>query len=267
MGTVTITDGTLKVTNKLYTGATGFTVGESGELQLTADVVGLSINANGEAVYAADKDSKKSFNGIETNNGMIVVEGLTGEAKDVTTATDIAKQFGTSGGTSGLVDLTGLTIKGISVDSKNEIQYSKITDLQNSGLVIDALKNATVTEIKAGNTLRGEYGSAVLEAGQTALEVDKTLILNGTGNLVQAVKGEGKELAGVNIEDLETLITTGEGAVIGAVNGSSTASRGEVYVASGDLTVQGNVNASLDVAGKLTVNGDVNAAVINIGTK
>ncbi|WP_297609803.1 autotransporter domain-containing protein [uncultured Sutterella sp.] len=264
-GTVAITDGTLKVTNKLYTAdATNFTVGAEGELQLTADVVGLTIDANGAAVYAEDKDTKKSFKGIAANDGTIVIEGLTGEAKDVATATGIAQKFGTTAATSGLVDLTGLTIKGISVDSKNEIKYSTIEALQQSGLVIDALKNATVTDIGSGKTLRGEYGNAVLVAGQTALDVDKTLILNGTGNLVQAVKGEGKELAGVTLDADDTLVTTGEAAVIGAVTSSDLSNLGELYVASGDLTVQGNVTADLDVDGKLTVNGDVDAGTIYV---
>ncbi|KAB7651896.1 autotransporter domain-containing protein [Sutterella faecalis] len=262
-GTVAVNDGTLKVTDKLYTVAgQNFTVGDEGELLVSASVLGLTVKADNSYEFTAASDGKK-FNGVTTNDGSIVVEGVTGEVTSANLGT-LATTLGQTSSATGLLDLSGLTVKGVAA-TNNEIAYKTLTDNNlNGGVVLDYLKNVTVTGVNAN--LRGEFGKAVLEKATTAtLQVDNTLVLNGSGDLVQSVDAnDNKKLAGVTLGAGGFFVTTGEGAVIGAVTSSDSSNLGEVYVASGDLTVQGNVTADLDVDGKLTVNGDVDAGTIYV---
>ena len=168
--------------------------------------------------------------------------------------------FGTLG-SNAILDLSGLTVKGVAA-TNNEIAYKTLNDNNlNGGVVLDYLKNVTVTGVD--NNLRGEFGKAVLAAGQTSLTVDNTLVLTGSGDLVQSVDAnDNKKLAGVTLGQNGVFVTTGADAVVGAITAQTD---GELDVADGSLTVEGNVSvAEVYVDGGLTVNGDVTSATLNV---
>ena len=184
---------------------------------------------------------------------------MTGEV-DKTNLDTLVGMFGTLG-SNAILDLSGLTVKGVAA-TNNEIAYKTLNDNNlNGGVVLDYLKNVTVTGVD--NNLRGEFGKAVLAAGQTSLTVDNTLVLTGSGDLVQSVDAnDNKKLAGVTLGQNGVFVTTGADAVVGAITAQTD---GELDVADGSLTVEGNVSvAEVYVDGGLTVNGDVTSATLNV---
>ena len=106
---VAVNGGTLAVTDKLTTGATGaVTVGTGGTLTVTNTAIGLSVK-DGAAVW--DKEGETGheavwFNGLGTNAGKVVVTGLTGEITK-TALTDAS---------SGLAAKLGTSVPGCSED-------------------------------------------------------------------------------------------------------------------------------------------------------
>ena len=266
-GKVEVNGGVLTVTDKFYTATpANVKVGADGELYTTGTALGLKIDEKGVASFEQDATSKKSFGGLQ-NSGFVTVDA-TGNLAAASNLQTITDKF--SNGTDfGMIDLTGIKLDWIKAESDGAYTFNSVKDL--NGVLVDQLKTATVKDVNAG--LYGRYGNAILATGTTALAVDKTTVLTGTGNLVQVKDGTAYKLAGLDIK-------TGGEFIYDAAAENSQASVGAVtmadgtgfYVDNGQLTVEDDIGSSTASGGNvevgatagLLVNGDVYAASVDV---
>ena len=227
-GTVTVNGGTLTVTDSFTAGT--FTVENNGTLALTTKASGLDIakSTSTDAKYTA---------GAVINNGTITFTDAAGEFADLDAVKTVKDAIASSG--NGLIVFGDkVTIKADAI--KDVLKDGKVTATNAeklAGVELDQFKDATVTGVT--EPLSGSFGKVELATNETALEVTSGLKLNGTGDLV-TVKGQDDKvtLKGVSIGENGKLTTTGAGAVVGAIVGSSD-NFGALNVAAGDLTVKG----------------------------
>lgn len=211
-GKVTIEEGSLKVNNKLETKATSnLVVGVNGTLDLTAESIGLKAKADGSSETAA------GFKGV-SNSGTIKISGFDGQTLKTgfftgVTAGDAPKITGT-----GLIDFGNIAIEGVTADDDGYYDYSEVKNL--GGVVTDTFKQATFVVDEKEN-VRGSFGS--LRTAQDSINVDKMLVLNGSG-LLAVTTGTTETAADFTLEDDDVLRTTGNEAVIGNVTGTGTLS-------------------------------------------
>lgn len=217
-GVITIKEGSLKVNNKLETNKAGdLVVGVNGTLDLTAESIGLKAKADGSSETAA------GFKGV-SNSGTIKISGFDGQTLKTgfftgVTAGDAPKITGT-----GLIDFGNIAIEGVTADDDGYYDYSEVKNL--GGVVTDTFKQATFV-VDQNENVRGSFGS--LRTAQDSINVDKMLVLNGSGLL--AVKtGTTETAAAFALDEGDVLRTTGSEAVIGSVTG------GTLSVDSGSLS-------------------------------
>ena len=267
---VAVNGGTLAVTDKLTTGATGaVTVGAGGTLTVTNTAIGLSVK-DGAAVW--DKEGETGheavwFNGLGTNAGKVVVTGLTGEITQ-TALTDassgLAAKLGTSVGSSNsagaLLDLGALKIKEL-FGTDGTITAATAAGL--AGVVTDDTKGGVVSGV-TNESLIGEYKALKLKDGTGTYDVKGKLVLNNTGKVITydttGASATKDNLAKVTLAAAGDLTVTGDGAVLGEVTSGAAGSK--LTVASANATIEGNVNTSGTVTSQagsnVTINGDVN---------
>lgn len=221
-GTTTV-GGTLTVTDSFTAGK--FTVENNGTLVLTSKAAGLKI-----AVGTATNNNQL------TNNGTITFTDAAGEFASLDKVAAVKDAIALSG--NGLIVFGDkVTIKAEEVNKVLKDGKVKASDVAKlAGVELEQFKDATVTDVDAA--LSGSFGKVELAAGQTALTVDPSLKLNGTGDLVTVKKDKTVTLQGVNIGEYGKLTTTGAGAVVGAIAGNG-GKFGALNVAAGDLTVKG----------------------------
>ena len=266
---VAVNGGTLAVTDKLTTGATGaVTVGAGGTLTVTNTAIGLSVK-DGAAVW--DKEGETGheavwFNGLGTNAGKVVVTGLTGEITQ-TALTDassgLAAKLGTSVGSSNsagaLLDLGALKIKEL-FGTDGTITAATAASL--AGVVTDDTKGGVVSGV-TDQSLIGEYKALKLSDNTDTYDVKGKLVLNNTGKVITydttGASATKDNLAKVTLAAAGYLTVTGDGAVLGEV--TSGAADSKLTVASANATIEGNVNTSGSVTSQagsnVTINGDV----------
>ena len=204
--------GKLVIDTKLST-ATGstFEIKKGGTVETTAAALGLTVDTS-DTGYALDP----SFKSTITNNGELVLSGLTGTTKmeklgGIKTAIQ--------GNSTGLLNLGALTISDAVTDGK--VKFSDVTT-KLAGIASDALSQATVTGVtNDGFTNPGSYGKLETVANLDAAKVSgAALTLNGTGDLVTSVSGSTTTVKGITLASGGSLTTTGSangGAKIGAV--------------------------------------------------
>ena len=221
-GTTTV-GGTLTVTDSFTAGK--FTVENNGTLVLTSKAAGLKI-----AVGTATNNNQL------INNGTITFTDAAGEFASLDKVAAVKDAIAPSG--NGLIVFGDkVTIKAEEVNKVLKDGKVKASDIANlAGVELEQFKDATVTGVDAA--LSGSFGKVELAAGQTALTVESSLKLNGTGDLVTVTKDKTVTLQGVNIGEYGKLTTTGAGAVVGAIAGNG-GKFGALNVAAGDLTVKG----------------------------
>ena len=266
---VAVNGGTLAVTDKLTTGATGaVTVGAGGTLTVTNTAIGLSVK-DGAAVW--DKEGETGheavwFNGLGTNAGKVVVTGLTGEITQTAltdTSSGLAAKLGTSVGSSNsagaLLDLGALKIKEL-FETDGTITAATAAGL--AGVVTDDTKGGVVSGV-TNESLIGEYKALKLQDGTDTYDVKGKLVLNNTGKVITydttGASATKDNLAKVTLAAAGDLTVTGDGAVLGEV--TSGAADSKLTVASANATIEGNVNTSDSVTSQagsnVTINGDV----------
>ena len=218
-GTINVQNtGKLVIDTKLSTasGANGstFTIAKGGTVETTAAALGLKLDASGAATF----DSGSAYaSGSITNNGELVLSGLTGTTKMENLAGIKSKiQHADS---NGLLNLGALTISDAVTDGK--VKFSDVTT-KLAGIASDALSQATVTGVtNDGFTNPGSYGKLETAANVNAAKVSgAALTLNGTGDLVTSVSGSTTTVKGITLASGGSLTTTGSangGAKIGAV--------------------------------------------------
>ena len=157
-----------------------------------------------------------------------------------------------TGTSKGLIDIGATKIK----DVEEAIKDGKIAskDLV-AGVTNDTIKSVTVTNLAKAETKDAIYGAIDQGESKTAKPFainGVSLTLTGTGNLVYYTDTSANpnvaKLSAITFDATNsgTLVTTGEGAQVGAVGTS--AKTGKLYVKSGDLTANGNVTIlDLDV--------------------
>ena len=226
-GVITIKEGSLKVNNKLETNKAGdLVVGVNGTLDLTAESIGLKAKADGSSETAA------GFKGV-SNSGTIKISGFDGQTLKTgfftgVTAGDAPKITGT-----GLIDFGNIAIEGVTADDDGYYDYSEVKNL--GGVVTDTFKQATFV-VDQNENVRGSFGS--LRTAQDSINVDKMLVLNGSG-LLAVTTGTTETAAGFTLNDGDVLRTTGNGAVIGNVTGKTAddeTKTGTLCVESGSLS-------------------------------
>ena len=241
-----VNGGTLTISKSLTNASGTFSVDTDGELNVSAEAVGLKI-ASGNATLAS------GFAGL-SNNGIVNVTGIEAGDMAITEIAKLAQQFNGSG--TGLVSLANVGVSGLtSMVSGSEIAYDNIKNL--GGVELDQLQDLTVTGVSG--PLTGSYAAAKLSSGTaTNLMVSNTLKLNGTGKLVQTASGA---LAGATLDSGTRLVVTGTGAEIGALNGS-----GNMVVAeAASLDVQGQSKlGDLDISGTMTMGKDASGSAYDL---
>ena len=257
-GTVTVGDeGTLTVTTKLtaVSGASSAPITVDGTLSTKLSALGYVYQTSGSgSLTTVSGGATAGAGSVQLNNGGELV--ITDIGTDTLTKTEVTtlKSLTVSGST-GLVNVGSVNVKELTAALASGNGKIAVGDLI-TGVTNDQLADATVTGVTAdGITGGGNFKTLELASGTTTTAVvdNTTLKLNGTGDLVTYASGSGTALADVTIGVSGTLVTTGEGAVIGAVSNSGNGT--ELQVASGSLEVKGNVDvATLTVDGKLAVN-------------
>ncbi|WP_302016477.1 autotransporter domain-containing protein [Sutterella wadsworthensis] len=254
-GTATVNDGTLNVTTLQTVTGAAVSVND-GTLATSLTGLGLTYDATkGFTSVAAGTEGagKVAANTITLESGSLLDVDL-GSVTEVQTA-QLDKLTGLVATTStGLVDIGATKIKEV----EEAIKDGKIDSGSKAlvaGLTNDTIKSVTVTNLTKAETKDAIYGA--IDQGESSKAKTFTidgvsLTLTGTGNLVYYTDTS----ANPNVAKLSaitfgtnggTLVTTGEGAQVGAV-GTAAKKNGELYVKSGDLTANGDVNVKdLDV--------------------
>ena len=245
--------GKLVIDTKLST-ATGstFEIKKGGTVETTAAALGLKVDASG-----ATFDSGSTYENTITNNGELVLSGLTGTTKMEKLA---GIKTAIQGNSAGLLNLGALTISDAVTDGK--VKFSDVTT-KLAGIASDALSQATVTGVtNEGFTNPGSYGKLETTI-DSPVTVSAALTLNGTGDLVTFVSGSTTDVKGINLGTSGSLTTTGSangGAKIGAVL------KGVAADASGTTALTVADNGVLTVSQKgVTDNTLVNVDTLTIG--
>ncbi|MEI3355199.1 MAG: autotransporter domain-containing protein [Duodenibacillus massiliensis] len=245
--------GKLVIDTKLST-ATGstFEIKKGGTVETTAAALGLKVDASG-----ATFDSGSTYENTITNNGELVLSGLTGTTKMEKLA---GIKTAIQGNSAGLLNLGALTISDAVTDGK--VKFSDVTT-KLAGIASDALSQATVTGVtNDGFTNPGSYGKLETTI-DSPVTVSAALTLNGTGDLVTFVSGSTTAVKGINLGTSGSLTTTGSangGAKIGAVL------KGVATDASGTTALTVADNGVLTVSQKgVTDNTLVNVDTLTIG--
>ncbi|WP_337559862.1 hypothetical protein [Duodenibacillus massiliensis] len=245
--------GKLVIDTKLST-ATGstFEIKKGGTVETTAAALGLKVDASG-----ATFDSGSTYENTITNNGELVLSGLTGTTKMEKLA---GIKTAIQGSSAGLLNLGALTISDAVTDGK--VKFSDVTT-KLAGIASDALSQATVTGVtNDGFTNPGSYGKLETTI-DSPVTVSAALTLNGTGDLVTFVSGSTTAVKGINLGTSGSLTTTGSangGAKIGAVL------KGVAADASGTTALTVADNGVLTVSQKgVTDNTLVNVDTLTIG--
>ena len=245
--------GKLVIDTKLST-ATGstFEIKKGGTVETTAAALGLKVDASG-----ATFDSGFTYENTITNNGELVLSGLTGTTKMEKLA---GIKTAIQGNSAGLLNLGALTISDAVTDGK--VKFSDVTT-KLAGIASDALSQATVTGVtNDGFTNPGSYGKLETTI-DSPVTVSAALTLNGTGDLVTFVSGSTTAVKGINLGTSGSLTTTGSangGAKIGAVL------KGVAADASGTTALTVADNGVLTVSQKgVTDNTLVNVDTLTIG--
>ena len=238
-------DGKLVVTDKLSTTKNTASLAVSGELSTKLVALGYTIGSDGKlaAVTTGATAAEKS---IDVKNGGVFYVTDIG-AEKLTTA-EVKTLKGITTGTSGLVDFGSLAISDLKIDATNNT--IKVGDLI-AGVTTDTLKQVTVTEVTdAGISAGGSYGALQLADKTTSTKVagGTTLTLNNAGDLVTYTDATTKKAvaAKVEVQNNAELVTTGEGAKLGAVVKADQASDTSFTVAQGSTEVSDLKNASAD---------------------
>ena len=228
-----------KLTAESLNVASGATASIGNETTVKGDVKiegNTSVTETGTLTLNGNKVLASTEKQNLTNNGTVVLDGLTGTYEKA----DIDKIFNSTDKNTGVIDIGNATIKNVGVKD-GKIAYNDVKNL--GGLTNEALKKAQVTGVNGA--LAGSFDSVALaEKGALTVDDKKTLELNGTGKLVAAADGK---LAGAKVDG--TLATTGDAAQIGDLSG-----KGTLVVKSGDLTVNKVELGNAIVAGDLKVN-------------
>ena len=268
--TLNANDGTIKVTGtgklvidtKLSTNSgSQFKIENGGTVETTAAALGLKVDASG-----ATFDSGSTYKNTITNNGELVLSGLTGTTT-MDVVADIKSKIQKANDSNGLLNLGALTISNAVTDGK--VKFSDVTT-KLAGIASDALSQATVTGVTdAGFTTPGSYGKLETAANVNAAKVSgAALTLNGTGDLVTSVSGSTTTVKGITLASGGSLTTTGSangGAKIGAVLKETGASGTALTVAdNGVLTVSQNLVGADLQANKLV---DVDTLTIGKGAQ
>ncbi|WP_443980366.1 beta strand repeat-containing protein, partial [Sutterella wadsworthensis] len=250
----TVDSGTLNVTTLKTVSNAAVSVNE-GTLATSLTGLGLTYDATkGFTSVAAGTEGagKVANNTITLESGSLLDVDL-GSVTEVQTA-QLNKLTGLVATTStGLVDIGATKIKEVEAKIEDgKIASSDLTSI--AGVTNDTIKSVTVTNLTKAEKKDAIYGA--IDQGESSKAKTFTidgvsLTLTGTGNLVYYTDTS----ANPNVTKLSaitfgtngsTLVTTGEGAQVGAVGTS--AKTGELYVKSGDLTANGNVTVlDLDV--------------------
>lgn len=219
-GTVTVTEGVHATQSDMVK------VGVLGTLSVSGEKIGFKTTHGIVSLNPADLTVKSI-----KNSGKIIIRGLEGEMTYEALAAAHNQLVGT---THGLVDYGALKITGL----EDKIHENKITFTDISGLnkiSLDQLKNVTVTDIPDNSPISGSYGSLVFKKGTPSshggLVENAVLELNGSGLIASDADGNAVKL---NVA-AGTLRTTGEGAIVGEIAGSS-GHTGILEIASGSLS-------------------------------
>ncbi|WP_165650187.1 ESPR-type extended signal peptide-containing protein, partial [Sutterella wadsworthensis] len=239
-------DGKLVVTDSLKAAAGDQTVvNVAGELSTKLVALGYTIGSDGKlAAVTTGATAAQGSIGLE-NGGVFYVTDI-GAEKLTTAEVNTLKKITT--GTSGLVDFGSLAISDLKIDATNNT--IKVGDLI-AGVTTDTLKQVTVTEVTdAGISAGGSYGALQLAANTTSTKVAEgtTLTLNKAGDLVTYTDATTKKAVAAKVvvqKDAE-LVTTGEGAKLGAVVKADQATGTAFTVAQGSTEVSDLKNASTD---------------------
>ncbi|WP_165650365.1 beta strand repeat-containing protein, partial [Sutterella wadsworthensis] len=253
-GKATVNDGTLNVTTLQTVTGAAVSVND-GTLATSLTGLGLTYDAKkGFTSVAAGTEGagKVAANTITLESGSLLDVDLGSVTEVETKNLDGLTKLVATGTSTGLIDIGATKIK----DVEEAIKDGKIAskDLV-AGVTNDTIKSVTVTDI-AKDTISGKdaiYGA--IDQGESSkaknLTIDGvSLTLTGTGNIVYYTDTSAKvtKLSAITFgTNGGTLVTTGEGAQVGAV-GTAAKKNGELYVKSGDLTANGDVNVKdLDV--------------------
>ena len=252
----TVDSGTLNVTT-LKTGSNAAVSVNDGTLATSLTGLGLTYDATkGFTRVAAGTEGagKVAANTITLKSGSLLDVDLGSVTEVETKNLDGLTKLVATGTSTGLIDIGATKIK----DVEEAIKDGKIASTALSsiaGVTNDTIKSVTVTGLAKAETKDAIYGA--IDQGESSkaktFAIDGvSLTLTGTGNLVYYTDTS----ANPNVAKLSaitfgtnggTLVTTGEGAQVGAV-GTVAKKNGELYVKSGDLTANGDVNVlDLDV--------------------
>lgn len=253
-GTATVNDGTLNVTT-LKTDSNAAVSVNDGTLATSLTGLGLTYDATkGFTSVAAGTEGagKVAANTITLKTGSLLDVDLGSVTEVETKNLDGLTKLVATGTSTGLVDIGATKIKEVEAAITNGKIASK--DLV-AGVTNDTIKSVTVTNLAKAETKDAIYGAIDQGESKTAKPFainGVSLTLTGTGNLVYYTDTSANpnvaKLSAITFDATNggTLVTTGEGAQVGAVGTS--AKTGKLYVKSGDLTANGNVTVlDLDV--------------------
>ena len=250
----TVDSGTLNVTT-LKTGSKAAVSVNDGTLATSLTGLGLTYDATTGFTSVAkgtEGAGKVEAGTITLESGSLLDVDLGSVTEVETKNLDGLTKLVATGTSTGLIDIGATKIK----DVEEAIKDGKIdsADLV-AGVTNDTIKSVTVTNLVKAEKKDAIYGA--IDQGESkkakTLTIDGvSLTLTGTGNLVYYTDTSANpnvtKLSAITFDATNggTLVTTGEGAQVGAVGTS--AKTGELYVKSGDLTANGNVTVlDLDV--------------------
>ena len=253
-GKATVNDGTLNVTTLQTVTGAAVSVND-GTLATSLTGLGLTYDATkGFTSVAAGTEGagKVAASTITLESGSLLDVDLGSVTEVETKNLDGLTKLVAQGTSTGLIDIGATKIK----DVEEAITDGKIAskDLV-AGVTNDTIKSVTVTNLAKAETKDAIYGAIDQGESKTAKPFainGVSLTLTGTGNLVYYTDTSANpnvaKLSAITFDATNsgTLVTTGEGAQVGAVGTS--AKTGKLYVKSGDLTANGNVTIlDLDV--------------------
>ena len=261
-GTATVDSGTLNVTTLKTAAATNTVTVEDGTLATSLTGLGLK--------YDATAGFSNVATAAQVANGSIVLGTSSLLDLDLGSVTEVSSTKLTGltslvndSTSKGLIDIGATQIKEVKdAITDGKIAYDKLV----AGVTNDTIKSLTVTKVAASISGKDAiYGTIEQTDDTSELKIDGvSLTLTGTGNLVSytdtKVNPKVTKLSNITFTDADSeLVTTGEGAQIGQIGDGSDATKGSLYVKSGDLTANGSVTInSLEVASgaKLSIADD-----------
>ena len=236
-------DGKLVVTDKLSTTKGTASLNVSGELSTTLAALGIEFKNS-----ALDKTKATTAdNTIALSSGAVFnVTNLGVNSLKVADVSALKGLLTTE--SKGLVDLGNVAVSDLTIKD-GAVTFEEVNKV--AGVTTDTLKGAVVTGVTAdGFAAGGSYGALQLAANTTSTKVAEgtTLTLNNAGDLVTYTDATTKKAvaAKVEVQDNAELVTTGEGAKLGAVVKAANANNTAFTVAQGSTEVSDLKNASAD---------------------